>query len=148
MAYNVFISYYVCFKPIYLSKRQLRLGYCLFHLPIFLLVTYIPLKRYNIIIRLRMTIHPRTNVALYTEKRTKLEGFLSVNSKIRCTREPMVIGQMWTCNNEEFLLLQFNTEHCILSCWMLHDKFSTTAFVYIDGNPFSNHSAAAVHYIV
>ena len=36
----------------------------------------------------------------------------------------------------------------ILSCWMLHDKFPTTALVYIDGHPFSNHSAAAVHYIV
>ena len=31
---------------------------------------------------------------------------------------------------------------------MLHDKFPTTAFVYIDGHPFSNHSAAAVHYLV
>ena len=35
----------------------------------------------------------------------------------------------------------------ILSCWMLHDKFPTTAFVYIDGHPFSNHSAAAVLYL-
>ena len=30
---------------------------------------------------------------------------------------------------------------------MLHDKFPTTAFVYIDGHPFSNHSAAAVLYL-
>ena len=31
---------------------------------------------------------------------------------------------------------------------MLHDKFPTTAFFYIDGHPFSNNSAAAVHYLV
>ena len=32
---------------------------------------------------------------------------------------------------------------------MLHDKYPTAAgLVYIDGHPFSNHSAAAVHYIV
>ena len=46
------------------------------------------------------------------EKRTKLEwkweGLLSVNSKIRTD------NQMWTCNNEEFLFLQFDTEYPLI----------------------------------
>ena len=63
---------------------------------------------------------------------------------MRCTQEPVVKWELAITTSFCFCNLILS----ILSCWKLHDKFPTTAFVYIDGHPSSNHSAAVVHYLV